>query len=172
MAVAVQRGDFAAAEAIGAAAPVHLALPREALSNFRPLAEGAQAAVYCAQLAPACLVSSLLHDGELSSAASSASGSSIGSDNSSDGASLEVAVKRPRVREPADLHRFRREAALLAQLRHPHIVRLLGARLLPPGALLGLLRLPGAALRLPWPACWRRLPCLLCVGCSCYPQCP
>ena len=25
--------------------------------------------------------------------------------------------------------------ALLAQLRHPHIVRLLGARLLPPGGL-------------------------------------
>ena len=124
MAAAVQRGDFAAAEAAGAAAPVHLALPRAALTGLRPLSEGAQACVFRAHLAPARLLSTVLHGGEESTGAAAAGPEG----------SLEVALKRPRIRETADLERFRREVALLAALAHPHIVRLLGARLLPPGA--------------------------------------
>jgi hypothetical protein len=53
MGVAVQNGDFPAAEAIGAAAPVNLAWPKHALQNFRPLSDGTQAAVFVADVAPA-----------------------------------------------------------------------------------------------------------------------
>ncbi|PRW58969.1 kinase and PP2C-like domain-containing [Chlorella sorokiniana] len=119
MAAAVQCGDFAAAEAAGAAAPANLALPRGCLSGLQPISEGAQASVYAAQLAPARLVATT-------------EGSSSGLKAAEAQGSLAVAVKKPRIRETADLERFRREVALLAQLRHPHIVRLLGARLLPP----------------------------------------
>lgn len=46
---------------------------------------------------------------------------------------VPVAVKRARIREPDDLHRFRREVSILAALRNePSIVKILGARLLPP----------------------------------------
>lgn len=128
MAAAVQRGDFAGAEATGTGAAVNLALPRSALQALMPLSEGAQASVYRAQLCPARLVST-------ASEAQSLLGSSASSSGEGDGC-LAVAVKRPRIRESADLERFRREVALLAQLQgHPHIVHLLGARMLPPGAL-------------------------------------
>ena len=56
MATAVQRGDWGGAEAAGAAGAatqggVHLSLPRAALRLGSPLAKGAQAAVFAAQLA-------------------------------------------------------------------------------------------------------------------------
>jgi serine/threonine protein phosphatase PrpC len=105
MSAAVQAGDFAEAAAIGARAPVPLSIPKAALRLGRVLSEGAQAAVYEAELT---------------------SGSAPGC------APLAVAVKRARIRTAQDLVRFRREVALLAELRHPHVVRLLGARLLPP----------------------------------------
>lgn len=54
MATAVQCGDFAGAEALGAAAPLHLALPKHAVLNLQPLSLGAQAAVFTADLAPDC----------------------------------------------------------------------------------------------------------------------
>ncbi|KAI3439126.1 hypothetical protein D9Q98_001534 [Chlorella vulgaris] len=117
MATAVQCGDFAGAEALGAAAPLHLALPKHAVLNLQPLSLGAQAAVFTADLAPDC--AHLLPGLALPA--------------SHTGGGLTVAVKRAHIRDSADLHRFRREAALLAQLQHPHLVRLLGARLLPPG---------------------------------------
>lgn len=88
MAAAVQRGDFAGAEAAGAAAPANLALPRGCLSGLRPISEGAQACVYAAQLSPARLVASLDADGS-SAAAAAPEGS------------LAVAVKKPRIRETA-----------------------------------------------------------------------
>ncbi|KAL4860264.1 Protein kinase and PP2C-like domain-containing protein [Chlorella vulgaris] len=91
MATAVQCGDFAGAEALGAAAPLHLALPKHAVLNLRPLSVGAQAAVFTADLAPDC--AHLLPGLALPA--------------SHTGGGLTVA--------------------------HPHLVRLLGARLLPPG---------------------------------------
>lgn len=131
MATAVQRGDFAAAEAVGAGAPVNLALPRAALRNRRPLSHGAQAAVFAAELCPARLVATV--DG----GSSSDDGERHGSGMAGDGC-LAVAIKKAVIRESADLDRFRREAALLAQLRqHPHVAHLLGARLLPPGTWAG-----------------------------------
>ena len=42
------------------------------------------------------------------------------------------AVKKGRIREPEDLVRLREEVALLAELKHPHLVELLAARMLPP----------------------------------------
>ncbi|KAI7839657.1 hypothetical protein COHA_006466 [Chlorella ohadii] len=152
MAAAVQRGDFAGAEAAGAAAPANLALPRSCLSGLRPISEGAQAGVYAAQLAPARLVASL-------------EGGSGELDAEELEGSLAVAVKKPRIRETADLERFRREVALLAQLRHPHIVHLLGARLLPPDYLAVLaLEHTNAAAELHsagWRPAW---PQVLCLG--------
>lgn len=105
MAAAVQAGDFAAAETIGAAAALPLSIPKASLQQGAQLSEGAQATVYAARYTPA-------------------------------GASspVDVAVKRPRIRESADLERFRAEVGLLATLRHPGLVTLLGARMLPPGA--------------------------------------
>ncbi len=88
MAAAVQRGDFAGAEAAGAAAPANLALPRSCLSGLRPISEGAQAGVYAAQLAPARLVASL-------------EGGSGELDAEELEGSLAVAVKKPRIRETA-----------------------------------------------------------------------
>lgn len=88
MAAAVQCGNFAAAEAAGAAAPAHLALPRGCLSGLRPISEGAQASVYAAQLAPARLVAAAESDG----------GSLHPTDPEG---SLAVAVKKPRIRETA-----------------------------------------------------------------------
>lgn len=120
MAAAVQRGDFAAAEAAGGSAALPLSLPRGCLSGLAPIFEGAQASVYSAQLRPA----SLLAVGAPNVSSSGGGGTD----------SLAVAVKKPRIRETADLERFRREVALLGRLRHAHIVCLLGARLLPPGA--------------------------------------
>jgi serine/threonine protein kinase len=46
---------------------------------------------------------------------------------------VSIAVKRAYIREPNDLTRFYQEAIFLAHLSsHPHIVTMLGARLLPP----------------------------------------
>ncbi|KAL4434456.1 hypothetical protein ABPG75_000897 [Micractinium tetrahymenae] len=120
MAAAVQRGDFAAAEEAGSAAPVNLSLPRASLRCQRPLSAGAQAAVYSAELYPARLVACPSHAPPHAQHPAGSGG-------------LPVAIKRAVIRESADLDRFRREAALLAALRHhPHMARLLGARLLPP----------------------------------------
>lgn len=52
------------------------------------------------------------------------------------GTSRPVAVKRARIREAQDLVRFRDEVELLAAAQHPHVVELVGARLLPPDYLL------------------------------------
>ncbi len=124
MAAAVQHGDFAAAESAGAAAAVNLALPRTALRGRRPLSAGAQATVYAAELCPARLVGC-------------PGGGAQDAQHPAGDSCLPVAVKRAVIRESADLDRLRREAALLAALRHhPHVALLLGARLLPPGGLL------------------------------------
>lgn len=53
MGAAIKAGDFSAAEAAGAVAPVNLAWPKDALQNLRPLSDGAQAAVFAADVAPA-----------------------------------------------------------------------------------------------------------------------
>eukprot|EP00887_Chlorella_sp_A99_P004465 scaffold30.g4465.t1 len=103
MAAAVQAGAFAQAERLGREAPVNLAIPKAAIRLGAPIAETAQASVSRGELAPA--------DG---------------------GMPRPVAVKRPRIRETLDLERCRREVALLAELRHPNIVGLVGARLIPP----------------------------------------
>ena len=88
MAEAVQCGDFAGADAAGAAASVNLALPRGCLSGLRPISEGAQASVYAAQLTPARLVAGA-EGGRGQLAAAGPEGS------------LAVAVKKPRIRESA-----------------------------------------------------------------------
>ncbi len=103
MARLCQRGDFAAAAALGAAASPPLALPPDALALGAPLYTGAQAVVSEATLA--------LPPGA---------------------PPRRVAVKRAVVRGALDLERFRAEVALLAELRHPHLARLLAAHLLPP----------------------------------------
>lgn len=139
MAAAVQAGDFAQAEALGAAASFPLALPKHTLRLGAALSEGAQATVYHAQYTHPSTIS----------AAHTAAGSGWGE-------AMPVAVKRPRIRETADLERFRREVGLLAQLQHPGLVRLLGARMLPPGEA-GQRALRGGALREGWLAgvhCW------------------
>lgn len=139
MAAAVQAGDFAQAEALGAAAFFPLALPKHTLRLGAALSEGAQATVYHAQYTPP----------STSSAAHTVAGSGGGE-------AMPVAVKRPRIRETADLERFRREVGLLAQLQHPGLVRLLGARMLPPGEA-GQSALRGGAGREGWLAgvhCW------------------
>lgn len=181
MAVAVQQGDFAAAEAAGSRAAVPLALPRHCLRRVRPISEGAQAAVHAAELSPARLVA----------------GPADGLSGEALEGGMAVAVKKPVIREsaggwveglaglrccsavlllapatcaslpdppppppppPADLDRFRHEVALLARLRgHPGIVHLLGARLLPPGAR-G--RGPAALAWSPAGSCWG---CARCV---------
>lgn len=140
MATAVQRGDFAAAEQAGTAAPVNLALPRTALRGRQPLSSGAQAAVYAAELCPAHLVACV--------GAAASQGQHPGGDSC-----LPVAVKRAVIRESADLDRLRCEAVLLAALRHhPHVACLLGARLLPPGGSQGIspIRARGAGLGGGW----------------------
>lgn len=45
-----------------------------------------------------------------------------------------MAVKRCKIGRAADLQSFRQEVALLAQLDHPGIVRLLAVKAVPPGA--------------------------------------
>lgn len=99
MATAVQKGDFALAEALGAAAPFPLSIPHASLRLGPPIAEGAQATVRAAELVG--------HDGP-------------------------VAVKKGMIREHSDLVRLRREVIFLAEMQHPHIVQLIGARMLPP----------------------------------------
>ncbi|KAG2450587.1 hypothetical protein HYH02_004427 [Chlamydomonas schloesseri] len=47
-----------------------------------------------------------------------------------------VAVKKARIAASADLDRFKAELAILARLRHPAVVPLLGARCLPPDYML------------------------------------
>ena len=47
----------------------------------------------------------------------------------------EIAIKKAVIREAVDLVRFRREVELLASCRHPNIVALLAARMLPPNYL-------------------------------------
>ena len=44
----------------------------------------------------------------------------------------DVAVKKMIITCTADLERFRKEVALLSTFQHPHIVPLVGARMLPP----------------------------------------
>lgn len=109
MADAVKRGEFWEAERIGSEASFPLAIPKHALRLGVPISEGAQAAVLAATLLPE-------HAG-----------------GAAGGAPRPVAVKRPRIRESADLERFREEVSLLAALQHPGLVGLVGARLLPPG---------------------------------------
>lgn len=46
----------------------------------------------------------------------------------------KVAIKRVAIRTSADLDSFRQEVSLMAAAAHPHIVPLLAARALPPGA--------------------------------------
>ena len=134
MAAAVQRGDFAGAEARGAAAPFPLALPRSRLRRGEAIAEGAQAAVYRGELLEqggcACAGGSGALQPALAAAAEGGGGGGGGGPSPT---WRPVAIKRPAIREPQDLQRFRREVALLARLRHPRVVGLVGARLLPPG---------------------------------------
>lgn len=47
-----------------------------------------------------------------------------------------VAIKRFRIAQADDLERFRSELSLMATLRHPHIMPVLGARALPPSYLM------------------------------------
>lgn len=110
MAAAVKAGDFAAADRLGREASCPLSIPKHALRLSAPISEGAQATVLAALYVPPA------EDG-----------------GAGTGPPVPVAVKRPRIRESADLERFREEVALLAQLQHPGLVRLIGARLLPPG---------------------------------------
>jgi len=112
MATAVQAGEFSRAEALGRAAPVLLSIPKASLKLGRTISEGAQAIVY-----EAMLFSEDGHNG--------------GNENS-----RLVAVKRVRIRQSEDLVRFRQEVDLLSRVQHPNVVRLIGARLLPPEYLL------------------------------------
>jgi serine/threonine protein phosphatase PrpC/tRNA A-37 threonylcarbamoyl transferase component Bud32 len=49
---------------------------------------------------------------------------------------IKVAVKKAIIRESSDLVRFRKEVALLTTYRHPNIVEILAARMLPPDYLM------------------------------------
>ncbi|GAB4815737.1 hypothetical protein N2152v2_002783 [Parachlorella kessleri] len=140
MAAAVQRGDFLVADELGRQASYPLSLPKAALRFLRPLSEGAQATVYEGSLLLDALPAEV--QGSMCSSRSSTPGSSqqgmhhpLGAQSMRDepsGHSVAVAVKKPRIRESADLDRFRAEVGLLARLQHPGLVRLVGARLLPP----------------------------------------
>jgi hypothetical protein len=45
---------------------------------------------------------------------------------------VEAAYKRYKIRNAADLERYRKELALLLSLRHQHVVPVLAARAIPP----------------------------------------
>jgi serine/threonine protein phosphatase PrpC len=100
MATAIQQGDFATAESIGASATIPLSIPKDSLHITSSISEGAQATVHAAQLK---------------------------------GYDAPVAVKKGVIRETSDLIRLRREVVFLSQFKsHPNIVRIIGARMLPP----------------------------------------
>ena len=99
---AVQLGEFVEAEQIGSSSQPPYAIGRQQLMLVCVLSTGAQAVVY----------RGLLDMGNTEP--------------------LPVAIKKAIVRSPADLKRFENEVVYLSDLEHPGIVRLLGARMLPP----------------------------------------
>lgn len=119
----VQQGEFSQAEAIGHSAPCDLAIPKSHLPKGRIISQGSQAIVY-ESLMPINTTNATQNH--------STNEYTDNADHDNKQSSILVAVKKVCVREPQDLIRFRREVFFLATLQHPHIVTLLGARLLPP----------------------------------------
>lgn len=103
MAASVRAGDHGAAILAAEGSPIPLALAPSDIRTGRALYEGPQSKVFVAEL---------LHEG----------------------GNRPVAMKRPVLRSSAALDAFRQEVAVLADLRDaPGVVRLVGARMLPPG---------------------------------------
>lgn len=142
MAAEVKRGEFTTAESIGNSAAYPLAISKELLVYQTPIYEGGQALVYegvldTRAIAPDSKAAAVVQEYKQQTTTMDLDDGNTnginGNTTLSNTRRIPVAIKRAKIRESDDLERFREEIRILAQIaRHPGIVTLIGARLLPP----------------------------------------